>query len=110
MATYGNKASDKVEKAMHERKHGTLKSGGSGKKVTSRKQAIAIGLAEARREGGKVPPAKNGAAKKAGARKAAARATGAKKTASRTTSARQSTGRTPGARKTARTSAAKQSS
>jgi hypothetical protein len=110
MATYGNKASDKVEKAMHERKHGTLKSGGSGQKVTSRKQAIAIGLAEARREGGKVPPAKKGAAKKAGARKAAARATGAKKTASRTTSARQSTGRTPGARKTARTSAAKQSS
>ena len=48
MATYGKKASDKVEKAMHERKHGTLKSGGSGKKVTSRKQAIAIGLSEAR--------------------------------------------------------------
>jgi hypothetical protein len=75
MATYGNKASDKVEKAMHERKHGTLKSGGSGKKVTSRKQAIAIGLSEARREGGKVPPARNG-----GARKSAAR-TGAGKTA-----------------------------
>lgn len=42
---------------MHERKHGTLRSGGSGKKVTSRKQAIAIGLSEARREGGKVPAA-----------------------------------------------------
>jgi len=55
MATYGKKASDKVEKAMHERKQGTLKSGGSGKKVTSKKQAIAIGLSEARREGGKVP-------------------------------------------------------
>ena len=55
MARYGKKAQDKVEKAMHERKHGTLKSGSSGKKVTSRKQAIAIGLAEARREGGKVP-------------------------------------------------------
>jgi len=52
---YGKKASDKVEKAMHERKHGTLRSGGSGKKVKSRKQAIAIGLSEARREGGKVP-------------------------------------------------------
>jgi hypothetical protein len=62
MAKYGKKASDKVEKAMHERKKGTLKSGGSGKKVTSRKQAIAIGLSEARREGGKVPPKK--AAKK----------------------------------------------
>ncbi len=55
MARYGKKAQDKVEKAMHERKHGTLKSGRSGKKVTSRKQAIAIGLSEARREGGKVP-------------------------------------------------------
>jgi len=44
MARYGKKAQDKVEKAMHERKHGTLKSGKSGKKVTSKKQAIAIGL------------------------------------------------------------------
>ena len=52
---YGKKASAKVKKAMHERKEGTLRSGGSGKKVTSRKQAIAIGLSEARREGGKVP-------------------------------------------------------
>jgi hypothetical protein len=52
---YGKKASEKVERAMHERKHGTLKSGRSGKKVTSRKQAIAIGLSEARRSGGKVP-------------------------------------------------------
>ncbi|HEX9689797.1 MAG TPA: DUF6496 domain-containing protein [Thermoanaerobaculia bacterium] len=55
MARYGKKASEKVEKAMHERKRGTLKSGRSGKKVKSRKQAIAIGLAQARREGGKVP-------------------------------------------------------
>jgi hypothetical protein len=54
---YGQKAQDKVEKAMHERKHGELKSG-SGKKVTSKKQAIAIGLSEARKEGGKVPPPK----------------------------------------------------
>jgi hypothetical protein len=56
---YGKKAQDKVEKAMHERKHGTLKSGKSGKKVTSRKQAIAIGLSEARAEGGKVPSKKS---------------------------------------------------
>ena len=56
---YGKKAQDKVEKAMHERKRGTLKSGKSGKKVTSRKQAIAIGLSEARREGGKVPSKKS---------------------------------------------------
>jgi hypothetical protein len=55
MAKYGRKASDKVEKAMHERKRGTLRSGRSGKKVTSRKQAIAIGLSQARRAGGKVP-------------------------------------------------------
>ena len=55
MARYSKKAGKKVEKAMHERKHGTLKSGGSGKKVTSKKQAIAIGLSEARAEGAKVP-------------------------------------------------------
>jgi hypothetical protein len=61
MAKYGKKASKKVEKAMHERKRGTLKSG-SGKKVTSKKQAIAIGLSEARKEGGKVP--KKGSSKK----------------------------------------------
>jgi hypothetical protein len=58
MAKYGKKAQDKVERAMHERKRGTLRSGGSGKKVTSRKQAIAIGLSEARKAGGKVPKAK----------------------------------------------------
>lgn len=57
---YGQKAAEKVEKAMHERKRGTLRSGRSGKKVTSRKQAIAIGLSEARRAGGKVPPSKRG--------------------------------------------------
>jgi hypothetical protein len=62
MPRYGKKAGEKVEKAMHERKHGTLKSGSSGKKVTSKKQAIAIGLAEARKEGGKVP-SKKGAKK-----------------------------------------------
>ena len=55
MAKYGKKAQSKVERAMHERKRGTLRSGGSGKRVTSRKQAIAIGLSEARRAGGKVP-------------------------------------------------------
>ena len=55
MAKYGKKAQDKVEKAMHERKRGTLKSGRSGKTVKSRKQAIAIGLSKARRAGAKVP-------------------------------------------------------
>jgi Family of unknown function (DUF6496) len=55
---YGKKSGEKVERAMHERKQGTLRSGRSGKKVTSRKQAIAIGLSEARKEGAKVPPPK----------------------------------------------------
>jgi len=60
MAKYSPKAGDKVEKALHEEKRGELKSGSSGKTVTSRKQAIAIGLSEARKEGAKVPrtPAK----------------------------------------------------
>jgi hypothetical protein len=53
---YGKKAGEKVERAMHEMKRGELRSGGSGKKVTSRKQAIAIGLSEARDTGAKVPP------------------------------------------------------
>ena len=55
MAKYGAKAGKKVERAMHEKKRGTLRSGRSGKRVTSRKQAIAIGLSEARKAGGKVP-------------------------------------------------------
>ena len=61
MAKYGKKSQDKVEKSMHEMKEGKLKRGRSGKKVTSRKQAIAIGLSEAREEGAKVP--KKGAKK-----------------------------------------------
>ncbi|MEJ7668856.1 MAG: DUF6496 domain-containing protein [Casimicrobiaceae bacterium] len=60
MATYRKTVSKKVAKTMHERKEGTLKSGGSGKKVTSKKQAIAIGLAEARRKGAKVPKKTSG--------------------------------------------------
>lgn len=55
MPRYGRKASSKIKRAMHEMKRGELKSGRSGKKVTNRKQAIAIGLSEARREGGRVP-------------------------------------------------------
>jgi hypothetical protein len=60
MARYGKKASEKVQKAMKERKRGTLKSGRSGRKVKSRKQAIAIGLSQARRAGGKVPKKRKG--------------------------------------------------
>ena len=63
MAKYSKGAQKKVEKVMREKKKGTLKSGRSGKKVTSRKQAIAIGLSEARKAGAKVPK-KKGAAKK----------------------------------------------
>jgi hypothetical protein len=67
MAAYGKKAQSKVKRALHKRKSGTLKSGGSGKKVTSRKQAIAIGLSEARKAGAKVPRRK--ASKKAATKK-----------------------------------------
>jgi uncharacterized protein DUF6496 len=66
MAKYGKKAQSKVKRAMHERKRGTLKSGRSGKKVKSRKQAIAIGLSEARRAGGKVPRKGGGRKRKGG--------------------------------------------
>ncbi len=58
MAKYSKKAQDKVKRAMHEKKRGKLKSGRSGKKVKSRKQAIAIGLSEARKAGAKVPKKK----------------------------------------------------
>ena len=68
MAKYGEKAQKKVERAMHERKHGTLRSGRSGKRVTSRKQAIAIGLSEARRAGGKVPRKRGKSSRKSSSR------------------------------------------
>jgi hypothetical protein len=68
---YSKKASRKVARAMHERKRGQLRSGRSGKKVTSRKQAIAIGLSEARRSGAKVPAKRSGARKKTGRRRTA---------------------------------------
>jgi hypothetical protein len=66
---YGRKAQQKVKRAMHERKHGTLRSGRSGRKVTSRKQAIAIGLSEARQAGAKVPRKKGGSRKRSGGRR-----------------------------------------
>jgi hypothetical protein len=64
MARYGKKAQRKVKQAMHERKRGTLRSGRSGKKVKSRKQAIAIGLSQARRAGAKVPRKRKSSRKK----------------------------------------------
>ena len=80
---YGNKASEKVEENMHEMKRGTLKSG-SGKKVKSRKQAIAIGLSEARRAGGKVP------AKKSSSRKSSSKKSTSKKSSSKKSSSKKS--------------------
>ncbi len=65
---YSKKASKKVEKVMRERKRGTLRSGRSGKKVTSRKQAIAIGLSEARRAGAKVPKRRTRRTRRTGSR------------------------------------------
>jgi len=70
MAKYGKKAGEKVERAMKERKRGTLKSGRFGRRVTSLKQAIAIGLSEARRSGAKVPKRKSS---RKGGRKAASK-------------------------------------
>ena len=68
MAKYSKKAQEKVKKVMEEKKAGTLKSGRSGKKVTSRKQAIAIGLSEARAKGAKVPK-KKGSSSSSGRKK-----------------------------------------
>lgn len=82
MAKYSKKAGEKVKEEMHEMKAGKLKSGRSGKKVTNPKQAIAIGLSEARKEGAKVPQkasAKKAATKKAGTKKASAKKAATKK-------------------------------
>ena len=89
---YGKKASDKVEKAMHERKRGTLRSS-SGKKVTSKKQAVAIGLSEARAEGGKVP-SKKSSSKKSSSKKSSGgskkRSSSSKKSSSRKSTSKKS--------------------
>jgi topoisomerase IA-like protein len=82
MAKYSKGAQKKVEKVMREKKRGTLRSG-SGKKVTSRKQAIAIGLSEAREAGAKVP--KKSAAKKTAKKKTARKKSAAKKTSRKRT-------------------------
>lgn len=94
MAKYGKKSQDKVEKSMHEMKQGKLKSGRSGKTVKNRKQAIAIGLSEARKEGGKVPrkaiskkvtkkSSKKSAPKKAAKKSTAKKSSGRKKSTSK---------------------------
>ena len=105
MAAYGKKAGEKVEKAMHEMHEGKLESGRSGKKVTSRKQAIAIGLSEARAEGGKAP--KKAAAKKSGTKKTATKKSSTtKKTATKKTATKKSATKKTATKK----SAAKKSS
>ena len=96
MAKYGKAASKNVESTMRRRKRGTLKSG-SGQTVKSRKQAIAIGLNEARREGAKVPKAKSagGRRKTSGSRKGS----GSRTSSARTLTARKSTARKSASKK-----------
>jgi hypothetical protein len=86
MAKYGKKSQQKVKKSMDEMKKGKLKSGRSGKKVTNKKQAIAIGLSEARKSGGKVP--KKAASKKSAKKSAPKKA--AKKSAPKKSSSKKS--------------------
>jgi hypothetical protein len=98
MAKYGKAAQKTVKSAMHRRKKGTLKSG-SGGRVRSRKQAIAIGLSEAREKGAKVPARKS--AKKS-AKKSGRKSAGARKSAKRSTSAKRSAKKSSGGRKSKR--------
>src|SRR5690349_19119346 len=114
MAKYGKKAQSKVKKAMEERKAGTLRSGRSGKKVTSRKQAIAIGLSEARRAGGKAPPnpsrSKKSSAKKS-SKKSAPRKSAKKSATKKSSSKKKSASKRSGTKKSsARKSSSKRSS
>ncbi len=89
---YGKKAQEKVQEELHAMKEGKLRSGRSGKKVTNPKQAIAIGLSEARAEGGKVPPApkKSASAKKSSAGKSASKKSAAKPSSKKSSSAKSS--------------------
>lgn len=102
MAKYGKKSQQKVKKVMDEMKEGKLKSGRSGKKVTNRKQAIAIGLSEARKEGDKVPPPK-----KKGAKKSASKKSTSKKSANKAAPKKKSASKKTGAKKSAKKSSSK---
>ena len=107
---YGRSASKKVASAMRRRKKGTLRSGpgGKGGKVTSRKQAIAIGLSEAREAGGKVPSPRKSSSKRAGAkkstRKSATRKSATRKSATKRSTAKKSTRKRSSTRKSTRKS------
>jgi uncharacterized protein DUF6496 len=94
---YGKAAGKRVESAMKRKKKGTLKSGRSGKKVTSRKQAIAIGLSEAREKGAKVPRKKTG--KKSSSKKSSGRKSSSRKSSGRKSSGRKTSGRKSSRRK-----------
>jgi len=99
MARYSKKAGKKVERAMHERKAGKLKSGRSGKTVKSRKQAIAIGLSEARAEGDKVPFRKKTTRKKTTRKKTTRKKTTRKKATRKKTTRKKTSGRKKSTRK-----------
>src|SRR6185312_13113557 len=101
MAKYGKKAQAKVRKVMHERKEGKLESGGSHKKVKSRKQAIAIGLSEARRAGAKVPPNPNRSSKKSAAKTSSKKKSSAKKSASKKSAPKKSATKKSASKKSA---------
>jgi hypothetical protein len=98
---YGKAASKRVKSAMHRKKKGTLRSGRSGKKVTSRKQAIAIGLSEAREKGAKVPR-KSSAKKSSGGRKSSGRKSTTKKSTTKKSTTRKSSAKKSSGRKSAR--------
>ena len=100
MAKYSKGAGQKVERAMHEMKEGKLKSGRSGKKVTNPKQAIAIGLSEARAKGAKVP--KKAASKKTAAKKASSKKVAAKKASPKKVAAKKATSKKVATKKAAR--------
>lgn len=98
---YGKAASKRVKSAMHRKKKGTLRSGRSGKKVTSRKQAIAIGLSEAREKGAKVPR-KSSAKKSSGGRKSSGRKSTTKKSTTKKSTTKKSSAKKSSGRKSAR--------
>lgn len=115
MAKYSKGAGKKVKEVMHEKKEGKLKSG-SGKKVTSRKQAIAIALSEAREKGEKVPPppkkgaSKKGASKKGASKKAASKKSASKKSASKKAAPKKAASKKSASKKSSSKSASKSAS
>ena len=99
MAQYGKKSGEKVKEALHEMHEGTLTSGRSGKKVTNPKQAIAIGLSEAREAGAKVPKKAVGSKAAAGTKKTASKKTATKKSAMKKGASKKGAGKKSGTRR-----------